>query len=607
MIKLGEKLMKKTNSFLIISTAVLLATGVLSFKTVKFQTVKAAAEDFSVTTDLTSEKQIHTERQADYLAYDGNYDKIPEDDYPDGQQHLSDPEPVNLAWDYTVPSGKTLSRYDVIVGKNADLSDGYAIKGTTATNLNVYNSYLGDNYFQVVANFSDGTKDSSEIKKYKVENIYPRNLKIEGMTNCRDMGGGRELVDGGYIKQGLLYRTSSTSQWAYGRGAVPDTITDAGKEELLVRLGCKTEINVNNSGSSVNGIKNYVQAYMYYDYGKHHLYRNAEPLKEVFHALADRDNYPIFYHCRIGTDRTGLCAIMISGLLGVPENLIYQDYLFSNFGNIQEKRYIGEKAGRDNIMNYINDLKAFPGEKFQNKVYNYLLSIGIPASELNSVIDILVEGNKPTGNDNCQELILASDMEGVECETKTTPATSNAHPDVYYTLGEEQGVYMEFDAKYTDEAYLVAYLGSTDTTATKTIADSIEVRFDGDEVEVDEDLTFASVGFGQGDGRTYYSAMVLGKVDVYKGSTSIEITGKANNLNIGAVSIIPVNEIVIDEDIPEGTLPDEPETPNQPSSSQPSKATNKGCGGSIVAAASLASMFAFGAVVLLSAKRRKED
>ena len=595
--------MKKINSFLIVSTTVLLAAGVLSFKLVKIQPLKAAAEDFNVTTDLESEKSIHTEAQAEYLAYDGNYDTIPEDNYPDGQKHLSDPEAVNLAWNYTVPSDKTLSRYDVVVGKEADLSDGYTIKGTTANSLNVYNSYLGDNYFQVVANFSDGTKDSSEIKKYKVEDVYPRNLRIEGMTNCRDMGGGRELVDGGRIKQGLLYRTSSTSQWAYGRGAVPDTITNAGKEELLVRLGCKTEINVNNSGSSLSGIQNYVQAYMYYDNGKHHLYRNAEPLKEVFHALANPDNYPIFYHCRIGTDRTGLCAIMISGLLGVPENLIYQDYLFSNFGNIQEKRYIGDKAGRDNIMNYINDLKAFPGEKFQNKVYNYLLSIGVPASELNSVIDILVEGDKPTGNDNCQELILANDMEGVDCEKKNTPATSNAHPDYYYTLGADQSVEMEFNAQYSDEAYLVAYLGSTDTSASKKIADSIYVEFDGEPLDVDEELTFASVGFGQGDGRTYYSASVLGVVDVTKGSNYVSITGVANNLNIGAVSIIPVNKVEKEEETPV----EPPVTPDEPTPTPSKDTTKKGCGGSIIAATSLTSMLALGGVALLSVKRRKED
>ena len=594
--------MKKINCFLVVSTTIFLSAGILSFKTVKYQSIKAAAEDFSVVTDLESEKCIHTDRQATYLAYDGDYVSIPEADYPDGSKHLSDPEPVNLEWDYAVPSGKTVSSYDVVVGKETDLSDGYVIKGTTEKSLNIYNSYLGENYFQIVANFSDGSKDSSEIKKYVVEDVYPRNLKIDGMTNCRDMGGGRELVDGGRIRQGLLFRTSSTSQWAYGRGDVPDTITDAGKEELLVRLGCKTEINVNNSGSSVSGIPNYVQAYMWYDSGKHHLYRNAEPLKDVFHALANPDNYPIFYHCRIGTDRTGLCAILISGLLGVPENLIYQDYLFSNFGNIQEKRYIGEKAGRDNILNYINDLKAFPGEQFHNKVYNYLLSIGVPASELNSVIDILVEGNKPTGNNNYQELILADEMEGIDCEKKTTPSTSNAHPSSYFTLGEDQSVYMEFDAKYTDEAYLVAYLGSTDSSADKKIVESIEAQFDGNYVDIDEDLTFASAGFGQGDNRTYYSAVVLGKVDVGEGSSYIQITGVANNLNIGAVSVIPVNQI----EIPEET-PVEPPVTNDEPTSEPTKKASKGCGSSIIATSSLVSIIALGGVIFLLNKRKKED
>ena len=590
--------MKKTNSFLVVLTSVMLVAGVLSFKTAKVQPVSASEQDFSVSTNLESVKTIHTDRQAEYLAYDGDFDTIPEANYPDGQKHLSDPEPVNLAWDYNVPSGKTVSRYDIVWGQKADLSDGYTLKGTSEKSLDVYNSYLGDNYFKIVANFSDGTTDSSAIKKYTVEDIYPRNLKIEGMTNCRDMGGGRELVSGGTIKQGLLYRTSSTSQWAYGRGDVPDTITTAGKEELLNRLGCKTEINVNNSGSSVQGIENYVQAYMYYDNGKHHLYRNAEPLKEVFHALADKDNYPVFYHCRIGTDRTGLCAIMISGLLGVPLNEIYKDYLFSNFGNIQEKRYIGEKAGRDNIMNYINDLKAFPGEEFHNKVYNYLLSIGIPASELDSVIDILVEGNKPAGNDNYQELILAKDMES-EAERKTTAATSNKDPGSYYTLGADVEVSMEFDAKYTDKAYLVAYLGSSASRIDNNtkISDSIIAELDGQEVEISDERTFGDAGFGQGDGRNYYSAVVLGEVDVSEGNSEIKITGKANDLNLGAVSVIPAKQIEKAQPQPVG--------PDQPTNEPSKEPANKGCGGSIIATASLLSMLALGGFAFITIKRKE--
>ena len=567
------------NAFLVLASTFLL----VGCTNDRVERLHAESNDpFNVTTNLEEEKQIHTDRQATYLAYSGNYQTIPEDDYPNGLQHLSDPNPVNLAWE-NASNKAGLTRYDVVIGKEADLSDGYTVKGTTNPSLDIYNSYLGDNYFKIVANYSDGSKEESQIKKYKVEEVYPRNLKLDGMTNCRDMGGARQLEDGGYIKQGLIYRTSATNSWGNGNAVIPDNITDDGKAELLQHLGVKTEIDVNNSGSNRVGVQNYVGAYMYYDGGKHHLYRNAEPIKQVFHALSDANNYPVFYHCRIGTDRTGLCAILISGLLGVPENLIFQDYLFSNFGNIQEKRFIGEAAGRDNILNYINDLKAFPGEKFQNKVYNYLLSIGIPASELNSVIDILTEGTKAQGNDNCQEVVLAKDFTSENLQAKTS--TSAAHPSTYYTLEAEKSVVAEVSAKYSGEAKLVAYLGSTDSDANKLIKDSISVTFDGDEVDIDEALTFSSVGFGQGAGRTYYAAVVLGDVQMRSGYLDVEITGLANNLNIGAISVISEEKVTPEE--------------NKGNAS-------KGCFGSITAASSLIALIAFAGMGVVILKKKKE-
>ena len=580
---------KMRNVFLLLASSMLLTGCVYDTGGMK-AAVRLEAEGndpFTITTDLASEKQIHTAAQATYLAYDGDYASIPTADYPDGRKHLSDPNSVNLAWNYTPEAGKTLSRYDVVFGKEADLSDGYTVQGTTANSLDIYNSYLGDNYFKVVANYSDGSKAESAIQKYKVENIYPRNLKIDGMTNCRDMGGARQLEDGGYIKQGLIFRTSGTNDWGGSNATdVPDDITNDGKVELLQHLGVKTEIDVNNSGSNKIGVENYVGAYMYYDGGKHHLYRNAEPIKTVFHALSDANNYPVFYHCRIGTDRTGLCAILISGLLGVPENLIYQDYLFSNFGNIQEKRYIGEAAGRDNILNYIADLKAFPGEKFQNKVYNYLLSVGVPASELNNVIDILTEGTKPQGNDNYQEVMMADSFTS-DLEMKTS--TSAAHPTNYYTLTAEGSITASFDAKYDGEAKLVAYLGSTDSSSSKKIADALDVTFDGVDVDIDEEMTFANAGFGTGASRTYYAGVVLGTVSVAKGYTEIVITGVSDNLNIGAVSVIAPNKVKNDDN-----------------GGDNGGSAKKGCFGSVTAASSLIALIAFAGVGVLLLKRKQE-
>ena len=599
--------MKKNNSFLfVLASAFLLIGCAKTTPNVILKTKRNAdnLDSFSVTTDLSTVKEIHTAQQKEYLSYDGEYVSIPEANYPDGQKHLSDPEPVKLEWNFEVPSGKTLSRYDVVVGKEADLSDGYAIKGTAAGELDIYNSYLGNNYFKIVANYSDGTSDSSKIQKYEVDDIYPRNLKIDGMTNCRDMGGGRVLSGGGHIKQGLIFRTSAVNNWAYGRGDVPDRIADSGKEELLTRLGCKTEINVNNSGNNEVGVQNYIDAFMYYDNGKHHMYRNSEPLKQAFHALANPDNYPVFYHCRIGTDRTGFMAIMLGALLGVSENEIYQDYLFSNFGNIQEKRYIGEKAGRDNILKYMDDLKTYPGEKLHNKAYNFLISIGIPASELDSIIDILVEGDKPENYYNHQEVIMAEEFEADGTEMKEIPATatgnaSRAHPKKYYTLGADQSITVEFDPDYSGEAKLLAYLGAPDSNSTtsnpdnRKIAESISLEFDYNEVEIDE-ITFADAGFGQAEGRTFYAPVTLATVDVVEGTTIVTITGIANNLNIGAVSLIPIEQIADKE----------PDTPTPTPEPTPAK---KGCGGSIMVTGISMAVISLSGLAILALKRRKED
>ena len=108
---------KLRNSFLVLSSLLLLI-GCVNQAATKVKLVRLNADDvdsFNITTNLEEVKEIHTEQQKEYLSYSGDYVSIPEANYPDGQKHLSDPNPVNLAWDFSAPSGKTVSRYDVVV------------------------------------------------------------------------------------------------------------------------------------------------------------------------------------------------------------------------------------------------------------------------------------------------------------------------------------------------------------------------------------------------------------------------------------------------------------------------------------------------------------
>ena len=170
-------------------------------------------------------------------------------------------------------------------------------------------------------------------------------------------------------------------------------------------------------------------------------------------------------------------------------------------------------------------------------------------------------------------------------KTTLKEESTQKHPKKYFTLGEDLSVTAMFDTRYNGEAKLVAYLGSSSNASFK-IKDSISAELDGSEIEIDDEVTSTTAGFGQGDGRTYYSAVVLAAVDISAGATEVVITGKANNLNIGAISIIPTGKVT----------PAEPKPNN-----------NKGCGGSIVATASLIALFGAAGASLLVFRKRKED
>ncbi|HUA34291.1 MAG TPA: tyrosine-protein phosphatase [Candidatus Binataceae bacterium] len=52
--------------------------------------------------------------------------------------------------------------------------------------------------------------------------------------------------------------------------------------------------------------------------------------RTFFKLLAERDVYPLLFHCSAGRDRTGVAAAMILSMLGVDRERIVADFLASN-------------------------------------------------------------------------------------------------------------------------------------------------------------------------------------------------------------------------------------------------------------------------------------
>ncbi|MCQ2086763.1 MAG: tyrosine-protein phosphatase [Bacilli bacterium] len=493
------------------------------------------SDGFDNVTEFDDPIEIHTERQKEYLNYDGQYLTMPENLFPNGDATISDPVKTTITWDFD--DDEEVSKYSVTIGQKRDLSDGFEIIGTKAKSLDLYNLFLGKNYYRVNAYMED-SKVGSDVYELTVDSTVPRNLYVGNrMTNCRDVGG-KTLESGGKIRQGLLLRTCG-SGYAMDR----NYIDDEGKMILKDQLKVKSEINLNDSNAYNVNIEGTTVYDTFMDYAqvrtdsKHHFSRNTENVRNVFDILSRKESYPVFFHCRIGTDRTGLIAILVNGVLGVPLNQIYQDYLFSNFGKIGSKRKIGA-GDDDDITRYMNEIQAMPGETFQEKVYNTLITIGVSREIIANMMNILVEGAAPE-NDNGQIVISAKDMtlSGTTLQTEDkTSLVARSGPASYAALKANATATAMFTTTAGTKS-IYAYLGNNDSNTSKKVETSISVTLDGEAVTIPS-ISFKDAGMGKCNNRVNYYFVKLGEVTVNgAGQHTLVVKGLQNDMNIGNIAI----------------------------------------------------------------------
>lgn len=317
---------------------------------------------------------IHTELQNEFLSND--YNLITQ--YAKGDQELSRPNPVVLEWKDSKDL-KVDGKYKVLISK--DYNFGYNKVYYTETNsLNVYNLELNVIYYWKVV----GTKES-KIFGFRIDSLVPiRNLYIDGITNARDIGG-YPIESGSVVKQGMIYRTSKLND----DESTSLLVTKEGIDTLVYDLEVVAELDLRDASENENGgitesplgkSVRYISVSM--KSGGNYLTLNKETLKEVFSVLGDENNYPMVMHCSIGTDRTGVICFLINGLLGVSEQYLYQDYLFSNFGIIYGIRTPSA------IKDYLKQIKYY-GADNSERIYNYLLEQGVSKDDLDNVIRIM--------------------------------------------------------------------------------------------------------------------------------------------------------------------------------------------------------------------------
>lgn len=341
-------------------------------------TVSSSSQEIRTVYPVDTTVDIHTKKQSSYLTKSGLSTIF----YSNGKKENSRPEAVEFKWDSDTLSENT--EYIVDISENEDMTDSISYSISSQT-LEVYNLKIATTYYWTVS--ADG--ETSSVAEFTTTSVAPRNLYVDGVTNVRDLGG-RKTENGTITEQGLIYRCGRLNESS--AETVHVEITEDGIQTMRDQLGIKSEIDVRKvddgevgaiTSSPLGDDIHYFSCPM--EWEGNTFIDNREQLLKVFEILSNRDNYPVIFHCNIGTDRTGMIAFLVNALLGVPEEDLFKDYLFSNFANIGGTRKISQLKE----SGYYTAVMQAEGDSLREKTYNCLVEFGVPSEQLDSIISIL--------------------------------------------------------------------------------------------------------------------------------------------------------------------------------------------------------------------------
>lgn len=343
-------------------------------------TSSSEIKEYNIKLNEVKEARIHDFEQEDFVI-NRDYDDL----YFKGIGEHSKPLAIRLSWN---DPNHFSTKYKVYVSEEASFNNAWVFN-TENLYFDLYNCKVATLYYWKV----DNGVDYSDVSSFFTQDTLIRNINVDGVTNFRDLGGYINS-DHKRIKQGMIYRSSrlNTSKIEADKKPIPE-ITKEGVDTFKKQLNIKFELDLRTSNyesgnlngkSIVDGV-NYQLVEM--SYVSNMMLSNSGAVEIMFNEiLPNENNYPLDFHCAIGTDRTGFIACTLLAILGVSEEDIVLDYMFSNYGKIGSERNVN-----DIYSHYLSFYKSLSGISLQDKVIKALVNgCSVSMESINKIKSLLI-------------------------------------------------------------------------------------------------------------------------------------------------------------------------------------------------------------------------
>lgn len=301
---------------------------------------------------------------------------------------------INSALDWLLPLKKNdeLSAPKAIHFCWEDSAKKYLFELSESDDFSVIYSVCLDENKLSVTNFKTGQKyywrvNGGKVHTFETLNDPYRFIAIDGALNVRDLGGIN-------IRQGLIYRGSDIEN-TY-------TISDAGKAIFVDQLKIKTEIDMRAEGDNCKSVS-FAGDGVRYKYLPYRPYmeifedKHKAELVDIMNFLADESNYPTYFHCLGGADRTGMLAMYLRAIAGEADDDILIDYELTSLSNYAYglTEGVGALGFRSRTADYfvklINELDKYQGEDLSHRIVSFILDCGVKYETIEKIKSILIK------------------------------------------------------------------------------------------------------------------------------------------------------------------------------------------------------------------------